>query len=70
MPQSVRAKRHESVFRDNGLCFCAVLQEVTVAQLRDLNVTMGEAMLLLGLLLGCCMRGSLPRPPCQCQARR
>jgi hypothetical protein len=50
LPASVKAKKHEVVFRDNGLCHQSVLVVLTVDQLRSLGITMGEAMLVLSVL--------------------
>ena len=50
LPVPVRAKQHQNVFRDNGLCYQQVLEQITVDQLRSLGITMGESMLVLGKL--------------------
>ena len=43
----MRAKQHQNLFRDSGLCYQQVLEQITTDQLR---ITMGESMLVLGKL--------------------
>ena len=50
LPEAVRAQRYEVLLKDNGFCFLGALDAMSAADLQELGVVRGHALLLLRAL--------------------